>query len=244
MPCAIAYDTVRSGNQYGIVFELLNAVTVGKAAAENPSLVPALGKSMGELLKQLHTTEMPVGVLPKMTDKLAAWIDYLEEKYLDHTDAELMRSVLAAIPERNTLVHADFHEGNVMIQENELILIDLDDICTGNPLFDLVAHYSSHILAAKASPEVMRYSMGMDVETGLAMYQHTIQAYLGTDDAQHLAAYEQSMQLLTLFFTLVYLAKGKDSKNLTPERAQGIITQVLPQFRQMAPMIQQVAQGL
>ena len=243
LPCAIAYDTVQSGNQYGIVFELLNAVTVGRAVNQDPALIPEMGKSMGALLKQLHTTEMPSGVLPKMTDKMTAWIDYLEEKYIDHADAGLMRSVLAAIPEKNMLVHADFHEGNVMLQGDELILIDLDDVCTGNPLFDLIAHYTGHVLAAKAAPEGMRHSMGMEVETGLAMYRHTIQAYLGTDDAQQLAAYEQSMQLLTLFFTLIYLAKGKDSKNLTPERAQGVLTQVLPQFRQMAPMIRQVVQG-
>ena len=73
-------------------------------------------------------------------------------------------------------------------------------------------------------------------------YRHTVQAYLGTDDAQQLAAYEQSMQLLTLFYTVIYLAKGKDSKNLTPERPQGVLTQILPQFRQMAPMIRQMVQ--
>ena len=73
-------------------------------------------------------------------------------------------------------------------------------------------------------------------------YRHTVQAYLGMDDAQQLAAYEQSMQLLTLFYTVIYLAKGKDSKNLTPERAQGVLTQILPQFRQMAPMIRQMVQ--
>jgi len=243
VPCAIAYDTVQSGNQYGIVFELLNAVTLGRAVNQNPTLIPEMGKSMGTLLRQLHTTEMSSGVLPKMTDKMSAWIDYLEEKYIDHADAELMRFVLSAIPEKDTLVHADFHEGNVMLQGDELILIDLDDICTGNPLFDLVAHYTGHVLAAKTAPDGIRYSMGMEPETGLAMYRYTIQAYLGTEDAQRLASYEQSMQLLTLFFTLIYLAKGKDSKNLTPERAQGILTQVLPQFRQMAPMIRQVVQA-
>ena len=129
-----------------------------------------------------------------------------------------------------------------MLQGDELILIDLDDICTGNPLFDLAAHYTGHVLAAKSAPESMRYSMGMEAETGLAMYRYTVQAYLGTEDAQQLAAYEQSMQLLTLFFVLIYLGKGKDSKNLTSERAQGIISQILPQFRQMAPMIRQVIQ--
>lgn len=243
LPCAIAYDTVQSGNQYGIVFELLNAVTVGKAVDQNPDLIPRMGESMGHLLKQLHTTEMAEGILPKMSDKITEWINYLEEKYLSHADAELMRSVLAAIPEKNTLVHADFHEGNVMLQDGELLLIDLDDICTGNPLFDLIAHYSGHVLAAKTAPEAIRLSTGMSVDAVLAMYSHTIQAYLGTDDEQRLAAHEQSMQLFTLFFTLIYLAKGKDSKNLTPERAQGIIEQILPQFRQMAPVICQIVQG-
>ena len=242
LPCAIAYDTVQSGNRYGIVFELLNAVTVGRAVNQDPALIPEMGRFMGALLRQLHTTGMPSGVLPKMTDKMTAWIDYLEENYIDHEDAGLMRSVLAAIPERNTLVHADFHEGNVMLQGDELILIDLDDICTGNPLFDLIAHYAAHVLAAKAAPEGMRHSMGMEAETGLAMYRHTVRAYLGTDDAQQLAAYEQTMQLLTLFFTMIYLAKGKDSRNLTPERAQGVLTQILPQFRRTAPMIRQAVQ--
>ena len=243
LPCAIAYDTVQSGNQYGIVFELLNAVTVGKAVDQNPNLLPRMGESMGHLLKQLHATEMPEGILPRMTDKITEWINYLEEKYISHADAELMRSVLAAIPEKNTLVHADFHEGNVMLQDGELLLIDLDDICTGNPLFDLIAHYAGHVLAVKTAPEAISLSSGMSAEAVLAMYRHTIQAYLGTDDEERLAAHEQSMQLLTLFFTLLYIAKGKDSKNLTPERAQGIIEQILPQFRQMAPVICQVVKG-
>ena len=121
LPCAIAYDTVRCGNQYGIVFELLNAVTVGKVVDQNPDRIPDLGKSMGQLLKQLHTTPM--------------------------------------------------------------------------------------------------------------------ETYLGTTD---LASYEQTMQLLSMFYMLLYLAKGKDSKNLTPERAQGMIAQILPRFRQMAPMIREL----
>ena len=243
LPCAIAYDTVQSGNQYGIVFELLNAVTVGKAVSANPDLIPQMGEAMGKLFKQLHTTQMPEGVLPKMTNKMNAWIDYLEEKYLTHEDADLFRSVLEAIPEKSTLVHADFHEGNVMLQGNELILIDLDDICTGNPLYDLITHYMSHMIAAQTAPETMRYSTGMEVETGLAMYRRTIQTYLGTDDEERLATYEQSMQLFTLFYMPIFLAKGRDSKNLTPERIQGILSQILPQFRQMVPMICQVAKG-
>ena len=237
LPCAIAYDTVRCGNQYGIVFELLNAVTVGKVVDQNPDRIPDLGKSMGQLLKQLHTTPMENSVLPRMTEKAGAWIDYLEEKYLNHEDADLMRFVLEAVPERNTVLHLDFHEGNVMLQGEELILIDLDDICTGNPLFDLAGLYVGHVLGPQAAPDSVRFSMGMDVKTAFEMYRTTMETYLGTTD---LASYEQTMQLLSMFYMLLYLAKGKDSKNLTPERAQGMIAQILPRFRQMAPMIREL----
>ena len=175
-----------------------------------------------------------------MTEKAAGWIDYLEEKYLSHEDAELMRSVLQAIPERKTLVHLDFHEGNVMLQGNELLLIDLDDVCTGNPLFDLVGHYVGHVVGPKSAPDSVQLSMGMSVETALEMYRHTVQTYTGMTD---LTAYEQSMQLLSMFHMLLYLAKGKDSKNLTPERVQGLLGMVLPQFRQYAPMIMNVVKN-
>jgi hypothetical protein len=51
------------------------------------------------------------------------------------------------------------------------------------------------------------------------------------------------MQLLSMFHMLLYLAKGKDSKNLTPERVQGLLGMVLPQFRQYAPMIMNVVKN-
>ena len=43
-----------------------------------------------------------------------------------------------------------------------------------------------------------------------------------------------------MFYLLLYLAKGKDSKNLTPDRAQAMLEQILPPFRQMAPTIRKV----
>ncbi len=64
-----------------------------------------------------------------------------------------------------------------------------------------------------------------------------METYLGTRD---LASYEQTMQLLSMFYLLLYLAKGKDSKNLTPDRAQAMLEQILPPFRQMAPTIRKV----
>lgn len=240
LPCAIAFDTVRVGSRYGIVFEMLNARTVGNVVTEHPERVPELGRAMGELLRELHSTHMKAGSLPRMTDKVNAWIDYIEATYVDHDDAELMRSVVRAIPEKDTVLHLDFHEGNVMLQGDELVLIDLDDVCVGNPVYDLLNSYSSHILAAETAPEVIGYSLGTSVDVALTMYDYSLKAYFGTDDHVVVEQHVQAMRLLTLFNLLLFLAKSKDSKNMTPERAQGVLNTALPTFRRMAPQIIQI----
>lgn len=236
IPCAIAFDTVRVGNRYGIVFELLDARTVGNVVHEDPSRIPEMGQKMGELLRELHGTHMAPGILPTIEEKFAAWIDYLEATYLSHEDAGLMRQVVDAMPTKDTLLHLDFHEGNVMLQGDELVLIDLDDVCVGNPLVDLINHHSSHVMAAESAPDVVVTSMGMNVDEALAMYRATLKSYYGCDD-ERVDAHMQTMRLLMLFATIMFLAKSRDSKNLTPERAQGVLDRVLPHFRAMQPQI-------
>ena len=237
IPCAIAFDTVRVGNRFGIVFELLDATTVGNMVHEDPSRIPELGKRMGELLRELHGTHMEPGVLPTIDDKMAAWIDYLESHHLTHEDSELMRQVIDAVPKKDTLLHLDFHEGNVMLQGSELVLIDLDDVCVGNPLYDLINHHSSHIMAAEAAPAVIAASMGMNAEEALAMHRATLKAYFGTNDDAVIDGHVQRMRLLMLFSTILFLAKSRDSKNMTPERVRDVLAQILPQFRAMHQQI-------
>ena len=45
--------------------------------------------------------------------------------------------MIAAVPERSTMVHCDFHAGNVMYQRGEIVVIDMADIGYGYPIFDL-----------------------------------------------------------------------------------------------------------
>ncbi len=240
VPCAIAYDTVRIDDQYGIVFELLNAVTIGRCISTDPERLPELGRDMGRLMRQIHGTSIPEGDLPGINDKLYEWIDYIEENYLEHEDAELLRDVVRAVPEKDTLLHLDFHEGNVMLQDGEMVLIDLDDVCTGNPIYDLCSYYVGHIVAVQTSPDAVEKSLGMASSFAENIYPVVMGSYFDTDDEEVLAKHNQKMQLFSLFWLLVYLGKGKDSKNLTPERTKGLIGMILPQFKKAAPVIIQI----
>ena len=252
IPTAISFDTVEVGDRYGIVFELLNATTVGRAISDEPDRIKEYGTKMGQLLRILHTTDVPSGTLPTIREKVAGWIDYMEAHYLEAEDAALLRNVLSAIPERNTILHCDFHEGNVMVQDGELILIDLDDICTGHPVFDLVFNYMGHVIAAQSMPQVIEKSMQLSPENALKTREQLspenalktretmLKTYFGTDDKEALAKYDQVIGAFSTFVMLVVPGKSKDSSNVNPETAKAIVATVLPKFRQVAPMLPQM----
>ena len=240
IPTAISFDTVEVGDRYGIVFELLNATTVGRAISDEPDRIKEYGTKMGQLLRILHTTDVPSGTLPTIREKVACWIDYMEAHYLEAEDAALLRNVLSAIPERNTILHCDFHEGNVMVQDGELILIDLDDICTGHPVFDLVFNYMGHVIAAQSMPQVIEKSMQLSPENALKTRETMLKTYFGTDDKEALAKYDQVIGAFSTFVMLVVPGKSKDSSNVNPETAKAIVATVLPKFRQVAPMLPQM----
>lgn len=244
IPTAISYDTVRVGKAYGIVFELLDAKTVGRTMSDEPDRLPALGAEMGKLLKTLHTTEMEEGVLPKMNDKISGWIDYMEEqKYLGADDIALMRDVLSKIPERNTLIHSDFQEGNVMVQNGELILIDLDDICTGHPIYDLAFNYMSHVLA-QGVPDIIRRSLNLEPEAALEARNYMMREYFsGADDAQ-LGSIDKIIAATSMFMSSFIPAKSRDSANMTPELIQSTLDTFMPVFREAAPTLPQMIGAL
>ncbi len=234
IPTAISFDTVKVGNCYGIVFEMLDAKTVGKTISDAPETVSEYGEKMGDLLKILHSTEMEPGVLPKMKDKVSGWIDYMAENYLEQEDVKLLRQVLDAVPEQNTVLHSDFHEGNIMVQEGELVLIDLDDVCTGHPIFDLTLNYMGHVVAAQSMPQVIEKSMQLTPELALKARHVMLETYFGTTDEGELLKYEQIFGAFTTFMMLIVPAKSKDSGNMSKEIVQQVIETILPQFREVS----------
>ena len=235
IPTAISYDTVLVGDSYGIVFELLNAKTVGATLSLEPDRAKELGISMGRLLKTLHTTEMDEGTLPRMSDKIRGWINWMEEmKYLGSEDISLLHSVLEQIPERNTIIHSDFHEGNVMIQNGELILIDLDDICVGHPVYDLAFNYMSHVIG-QARPDIIKKSLNIDdPQLALEIRAHMMREYFGGVDDERIRQIDQVIGAMAMFMSSFIPAKSKDSANMTPETIQGILDIFVPKFRAAA----------
>lgn len=98
---------------------------------------------MVDLLKKIHSTKVEKGNLVStkeaMIEKAVNCKSYLPKEI-----GEKLMRLIYEIPMSDTLIHGDFHIKNIMKQNDEMILIDMDTISVGHPIFDLSAIYATY----------------------------------------------------------------------------------------------------
>lgn len=150
VPCAIAFDTVKCGDSYGTIYEMLNAGTLSERIMANRERLPEFAKASALLLKQLHSIEVPEGQMPRASRLLHNTIDKLTRDFTPD-EIEKMHAIYNTIPEKNHFVHNDYHPKNIMESNGDLMLIDLGDAGMGNPIIDLIHDYFVFNLVGRVS---------------------------------------------------------------------------------------------
>ena len=181
IPTAIPYDVVRVGEGYGSVFELLNAKSFAKLINENPEKLDEVVEMSVELLKKIHGTEVKKGDMPDMKAVALDWAGFLKD-YLPEDQFNKLYSLIDAVPEDNHMMHGDYHIKNVMLQNGETLLIDMDTLCMGHPIFELASIYNAYAGFSEIDNSVSMSFLGIPHETALKIWDKTLRLYLGTDD--------------------------------------------------------------
>lgn len=180
IPTAISYDVVKVGESYGSVFELLNATSFSKILATEPEKMDWCVKEYVALLKTIHGTQVPDGKLPDMRETALSWAGFMRE-YLPEKLGEKLVSMVEAVPHDDHMIHGDYHTKNVMLQNDEVLLIDMDTLAVGHPIFELASMFNSFIGYSEHDHETIKRFQGFDWETGSAFWHKSLAAYLGTN---------------------------------------------------------------
>lgn len=171
LPTAIAFDVVRVGEAYGVMYELMDADNLASVIANHPDQEDEYIKKYADLAKQIHTTELKAGTLQPASDifrsTVKSMIPYLSEEELNHYNR-----LLEVFPERNTLIHGDFHEKNILVRNGELEMIDMGDISQGHPLIELGCVYSTHMTLSEKVIDMPR-------EKAVGMWKKFSKYYFG-----------------------------------------------------------------
>ena len=178
---AIPYGIVRVGDGYGTVTELLNAVSVSKMIRENPDdLTEAVGYYI-DMLKSIHSIHAEDGELPDMKDTALGWLDLIAD-HIPNEQCEKLRALIEAVPKQNTLLHGDYHTNNIMVQNGEPLLIDMDTLCLGHPIFELGPMFNAFVGFSELDHENTKEFFGYSFETANEFWELALKKYLGTDD--------------------------------------------------------------
>ncbi|MDO4188762.1 MAG: HD domain-containing protein [Lachnospiraceae bacterium] len=185
IPTVIPFGIVKVGKRYGAIFELLKSKTVSMMIADNPSELGKYATIMASIARKVHDTHISekTSLLPESINKVYEWIDN-GIAYEDETLATSIRKMVEALPETKTLIHGDFHTGNVIAQGSEYILIDMDGLSICHPIVELARIYMFYIGFWEVETPLVEHFMPYSIETGIEFYNKFIRAYLERDDIQ------------------------------------------------------------
>ena len=132
-----------------------------------------------KLLKTIHSTVVPKGKLPDMKETAVSWAKFMLD-YLPEEAGKKLVSLVKAVPHDNHMIHGDYHTKNVMLQNDEVLLIDMDTLAIGHPVFELASMYNSFIGYSEMDHDTIVKFQGFDYKTGSAFWHKSLEAYLGT----------------------------------------------------------------
>ena len=200
VPTAIPFDTVKCGEQYGTVYELLNARTLGDVISDDNGHLDEYAKKAAKLLKLLASTHGDKGKFFSYAEVSHKSADILnksvEGDLFTAEELEAVHKFYDTVPERDTLIHGDFHTHNIFISDGELLLIDMADTSIGHPIFELGNMYLAFVLLAEQRKEQTVSFLGLDSKTAFDFFNKSVGYYLGeTGDG----AIEEIMAIARIF---------------------------------------------
>ena len=195
IPTAIPYDVVRVGDGYGSVFELLNARSFAKVLAEEPERLDEIVKLNVELMKKIHSTVVRPEDMPDMRIEGLKWVGFVRD-YLPEDKADMLVKMMEAVPEDMHMIHGDYHIKNVMLQNGEVLLIDMDTLAHGHPIYELCGMFNAYVGHHILSTSDFNEFLGVPHSIGRAFWQKSLELYLDTDDPARVEEVRKKAELL------------------------------------------------
>lgn len=209
LPTAISYDVAKVGDSYGSVFELLDAKSFAKLIAGDPDNLEKYIDIYAKLLKQIHENVLKDGELPDRKAKTLRKVRNLRGTLPDEQYEKLCRLV-ENLPEKNNMIHGDYHIKNVLMQNGEPTLIDMDTLSMGHPIFEFSAMYLAYIGYGETDHSNISDFLGIPFEFAEKIWHRSLEVYFDTTDKAKISEIENRSALVGYASMLERLIRKKN----------------------------------
>ena len=161
IPTAISFDIVAVNEKLGVRFEMLDCKSLRDCLRDDTEHYNELIKRYALLIKKINTTVCESKDVPSINK---AYLDKLNliKPYFDEKEFNKLYQMIINIKDAKTFVHGDCHMKNIMVQGDELLLIDMDTLSVGNPIFELAQLYASFVAFEEEDPGNTIKFFGLD----------------------------------------------------------------------------------
>ena len=181
IPTAISFDIVKVKNKLGVRFEMLDCMSLKNAFIKYPEKYDELLNKYVDLLKKINTTECFDPSVPSIKKFFLEKVDAIKN-LLDEAHYEKLLGLMKSVPERSTFVHGDCHFKNIMVQGEDFLLIDMDTLSVGHPIFELANLRCPYVAFEEDAPGNCEQFFGMKAEYCVKLYDDIIRLYFGKED--------------------------------------------------------------
>ncbi len=226
LPTAISFDIVKCGNRYGAVFELLNAKTLSTTIKNDPSAFDTYADTYVDLYKKLHSTVVKKEDFPSIKEIYYDYIDDCKDWYTPE-QLDTLRKIVDSIPDRDTLIHGDYHANNIMIVDGQLLLIDMGDLSFGHPIFDFLATAATQVNLVKLNPAFAEVHTNMPVDKITKLWSHLIDRYFADKSEEQR---QRINEQIALFSKLKVALAPAVAKGLDPAIMKASVNDAIENF--------------
>lgn len=181
IPTAISFDIVKVKNKLGVRFEMLDCMSLKNAFIKYPEKYDELLNKYVDLLKKINTTECFDPSVPSIKKFFIEKVDAIKP-LLDEAHYEKLLGLMKSVPERSTFVHGDCHFKNIMVQGEDFLLIDMDTLSVGHPIFELANLRCPYVAFEEDAPGNCDQFFGMKAEYCIKLYDDVVRLYFGKED--------------------------------------------------------------
>ena len=196
IPTAISFGIVAIGEKYGAMYELVESETLSSLISRFPGQIETYAELMAEVALTIHGVEVPNDEdIPAVYDRVYEYIDYGIGR-VDKALALKVRALLDALPASDTLLHGDFHTGNVFLQNGDPLLIDMDRLAKGPAIIELSDLCYFYNVLGEEGPEIVEHFMKFSYETACRFFRLFLKYYLKTEDENKLDEVTEKASLI------------------------------------------------
>ncbi len=223
VPTAISYEVVVCGNRRGVLYEMIKADSLSKYLERNVDRLEDVVDLYVGFCRRIHSITPGTGLFP---DAIAIACGHVEA--CDLFNAGQRSAILDRLhrsERRSTLIHWDLHPGNIMMQGDVPCLIDMGDMATGTPSFDLGP--IRQILQFHAETGLCEKIIGLDNGIARRVWPMFVARYFNNPPPDELAAIEENVRFYQAIRNVLLYRSGAGEESMRARRKE-VILQLLP----------------